>query len=73
MTDFWKLSTVIPVQTQRLWQGAGMEQTSYDSTSVAIRPIGNFVFNNDTKVWRRKAPAAHAAKKVTVSWTDRVT
>ena len=38
----------------------------YDSISVAIRPIGNLVFNNDTKVWRRKAPAAHAAKKVTV-------
>ena len=28
VTDFWKLSTVIPVQTQRLWQGAGMEQAS---------------------------------------------
>ena len=23
VTDFWKLFTVIPVQTQRLWQGSG--------------------------------------------------
>ena len=39
VTDFWKLSTVIPLQTQRLWQGAGMEQASYKSTSVTSRPI----------------------------------
>ena len=63
VTDFWKLSTVIPDQTQRLWQGSGKEQTSYNSTSVAIGPIG---INNDTMVWRRKAPAAYTAKKVTV-------
>ena len=28
VSDFWKLSTMIPVQTQRLWQGAKMEQAS---------------------------------------------
>ena len=66
MTAFWKLSTVIPVQTQRLWQGAGMEQASYNSASVASRPIGQFVFDTETEVWKRKAPAAHAAKKVRV-------
>ena len=43
-----------------------MEQTSYNSKSVVIRPIGNLVLNNDTKVCRRKAPATHTAKKVTV-------
>ena len=57
---------MIPVQTQRLWQAAGMEQASYNSTSVASRPIVHFVFDNEIKVLKRKAPPAHAAKKVRV-------
>ena len=40
---------------------AGHNSTSVDPTS---RPIGHFVFDNEAAVWRKKAPAAHAAKKV---------
>ena len=43
-----------------------MEQASYNSASMNSRPIGHFVFDNETEVWKRKAPAAHAAKKVRV-------
>ena len=57
---------MIPIQTQRLWQGAEMEQASYNSANVTSQPIGHYVFDSETEVWKRKAPAAHAAKKVRV-------
>ena len=43
-----------------------MEHAIYNSTSVASRSISRFIFDNEAEVWKRKAPAANAAKKVRV-------
>ena len=57
-----------PVQTKRLWQGAEAGLAGHNSMIVdpARRPIGHFFFDSEAAVWWRKAPAAHAAKKVRV-------
>ena len=62
------MSTVTPIQTKRIWQGAEAGLAGHNSTSVdpASRPINHFVYDNEAAVLRRKAPAAHVATKVRV-------
>ena len=62
------IQTVTPVQTKRLWQKAEAGLAGHNSMSVdpARRLIGHFFFDSEAAVWWRKAPAAHAAKKVRV-------
>ena len=62
--DFWKVSSSIPIQTQRLWSQDRMEVASVEGTSVARQPIGHYIFDNESEIWRRRAPPAHAVKKV---------
>ena len=43
-----------------------MGEASVNGTSVASQQIEHYVFNNEAEVWRRRAPPAHAAKKVQI-------
>ena len=64
--SFWAVSSSIPIQTQRLWGQDGMEVGSVESASVARQAIGHYIFDNESEIWRRRAPPAHAAKKVQI-------
>ena len=57
-SDFWSVSSTIPIQVQRLW--GKMEASS------ASQPLGHYIYDNVSENWRRDAPPGHAAKKVRI-------